>query len=172
MSTTTNIDTLEDQFAYELEHMYFVENKLVDVLDQLAAETTEEKISKGFADHRDETRNQVGRLEEVFRALGREPEQREAVALEGLVTDHERFKEATTNDDLQNLYNLGAGMKTERMEITGYESLLMIGEKLDYGNDVLDPLKENVDEEEKALDKLKTMSGGSGMKAMFDKLLG
>ncbi|WP_233204257.1 YciE/YciF ferroxidase family protein [Halegenticoccus soli] len=167
-----NVESLHDMFVYQLQGMYYTENQLVDILDEMATETTDEDISRAFADHRDETRNQVERLDNVFAALNEQPQEQEMHVVDGLNRDRMTFKEVAQGDDLLNLHCLGAGMKNERLEITAYENLLMLANQLDLGDDVTDPLQQNADEEEDALDKLQGLSGGSGMKAMFQRLLG
>lgn len=70
---TTAIQSLEDMFVYQLEEMYYVEHRLVDVLDELATEANNDTLAKGFQDHRDETREHVARIERVFESIGRRP---------------------------------------------------------------------------------------------------
>lgn len=165
------VETLDDLFDHELRMAYFVETELVDALDELAMETGHEDISRGFANHRDETREHVERLEEVFEAHGGGPEMTESHALIGLLKDHQLAAEEITNDDLQDLYNVGAGMKTERLEITIYDTLLTLARKLDLGEDVIDPLEANRDEEEDAFKRLQRISQGSQLRSLIDRLL-
>lgn len=165
------VDSLEDMFVYQLEEMYGIENELVDVLGELATETEADEMSQGFEEHREETREQVRRLEQVFAAVDRDPSQRASATMEGLITDHEQFSEEVTDQEMMDIFNLGAGLKTERMEITGYESLLMLARNMDLGSDVIDPLQENLDEEESTRTELKTMAGGSKVEAMLKNLV-
>lgn len=165
------IESLRDLFEYELEQMYYVESELVDALGMMADEVTNDKMRKGFEDHREETERHVERLEVVFDAIGAEPRMRESEAFDGLMADKQNFESRVADDELRNIHHLGAGMKTEHMEITGYQSLLTIANKLDLGSDVTDPLEDNLDSEERTLKELKAMSEGSELKSMLDKLL-
>jgi ferritin-like metal-binding protein YciE len=54
-------------------------------------------------------------------------------------------------------YNLGAGQKAERYEITAYETLIDMADKLGMA-DVVELLEENLREEEAALNKLKAIA--------------
>lgn len=168
---TEEIGSLRDLFEYELEEMYYVENELVDALATMADEVTNENMRKGFVDHREDTERHVERLERVFDALGEEPQMRESEALSGLMADKQTFDSRVTDDDLRNIHYLGAGMKVERMEITGYQSLLTVAQKLDLGDDVTDSLEANLDSEEDTLKELKAMSEGSELKSLLDRLL-
>lgn len=166
----TEIRNLEDQFVYELEQVYDMEMKLVDALDELSRMSTNDNLSKGFATHRDETEQHVQRVEEAFRALGREPSRRENPVVDGLLEAKQRYDESVRDDDLRNAYYLGAGMKTERIEMTAYEGLLMTAKKADLGDDVTDPLEDNLDNEEKTFRKLQGLSTGSDLKTLWNKL--
>lgn len=168
---TQNIDTLRDLFVDELQGAYYVENQLVDELDHMAMQASNDKISSGFADHRDETREHVDRVREAFRAMDRQPEERSVAVLDGLVEERERFEGMIDDTDLLDIVYLGAGMKTERVEMTMYEGLLMNARKLDLSDDVTDPLDQNHDEEERTFKELRTLSGGSQIKSLLDRLL-
>lgn len=167
-----SIETLHDLFVDELRGAYYVETQLDDELDQMAMRASNDKISQGFADHRDETRRQIERLESAFAALDLPPEQRQSPVLDALVEERERFEGLIEDDDLLDIVYLGAGMKTERIEMTMYEGLLMNARKLDLPDDVTDPLDENHDEEKRTFEELRALSGGSELKSLLGRLLG
>jgi ferritin-like metal-binding protein YciE len=165
-----SMNSADDLFRYNLEGMYYVENRLVDVLGDMAESTTDDDLREGFEEHREETRRQIERLEEVFRAVGEQPEERRSPALEGLVEERERFLSENPSDDVENLFSMTAAMKSERLEITGYQGLLELADRLDYGGDVTDPLEENLDEEKGTLRELEGMAKGSKLTKLFGKL--
>lgn len=163
------INSLNDMFVYELQGAYHMERRLVDILDEMAENATNDRISAGFADHRDETKEHAERVREVFHALDRQPEERECQLVEALDEERQNF-EGMVHDDLLNLFYIGAGIKTERIELTTYDSLLTIADRLEYGSDVTDPLKANERSEDKTLSKLQTLSTASELKSLWQKL--
>lgn len=165
------LETSRDLFVHDLKQMYYVENQLVGVLDELAVETPDEKLADGFASHRDETRQQVERLERVFREIGETPEEAECGALDGLLRDREEFEREVRSDDLKTPFNLTAGIKTERMEITAYQALIMLANEIDFEGDVKGPLEANLDEEKDTLRSLETIQKGSTVKKVIQNLL-
>ena len=164
------IHSLDDMFVYELQGAYHMELRLVDILDEMAANATNDRISAGFADHRDETKEHVERLRQVFHALDRPPEERDCQLVEALDQERQTFEENVHDDDLLNLFYLGAGIKTERIEITTYDSLLTAADRLEYGSEVTDPLEANKRSEDKTLGKLQTLSKASELKSLWEKL--
>lgn len=164
------IDSLEDVFVHELQGAYHMEVRLVEILEEMAGNATNEKISTGFADHAEETRAHVERLESVFHAVDSEVAERECPLVEALDQERRTFEDHVTDDDLLDKFYLGAGMKTERIELTTYESLVQVAEQLDLGDDVIDALEANQASEQDALDQLQLLSGASELKAMWDRL--
>ncbi len=171
MSTTqTEINDLEDLFVYNLEAVYDMEIRLVDALDDMARQASNDDLSAGFETHRDETEVQIERVESVFDALDREPNRRTNPLMDGLETEMNAFDANVGDDTLRNLHYLNGGMKTERIEITAYEGLITIAEKAGFGSDVTSPLEETLDEEERTFRKLQGLSTGSDLKTLWNKL--
>lgn len=171
-STQTEIHEIEEQLVYELEAVYDMELKLVDALDEMSRNASNDNISEGFAKHREETERHVQRVEEAFEELGRQPTRRTNAVVDALIEETEQFERRVSDDTLRDLHYLNAGMKTERIEMTAYEGLIMLAKKADVDDDVVDPLEENLDEEEKTFKKLKGLSTGSELKSLWNKLTG
>lgn len=169
-SSQTEIHDIEDQLVYELEAVYDMELKLVDALDEMSRNASNDNISKGFAKHRDETERHVQRVEEAFEELGRQPSRRTNAVVDALIEETEEFDRRVSDETLRDLHYLNAGMKTERIEMTAYEGLVMLAKKAKVDDDVTDPLEENLDEEEKTFKKLKGLSTGSELKSLWNRL--
>ena len=159
-------------FVYQLREMYAVEEKLVEVLGTLAEDASDDKLERGFRDHQEETRQHVERVEEAFRALDEDPTGSESLVLDAMIEKRKRFVEQTPQGELHDLYDLQAGIKTERMEISGYEGLLTLAQKLELDDDVTDPLERNLDSEKSTLNELEAMAKGSKAKGLISKLFG
>lgn len=167
------VEDLHDKFVYELQEMYYIENQLVDVLDRLANDVANEDLRMGFERHRDQTRTQAERLEEVFDIVGETPEERPSLVFDALLEEREQFfEQATGDEDMRDLYDLGAGVKTEHLEIAGYEGLIQMARKLDLQDDVGDLLNENLDEEQQTKKQLKSMGEDSTVRKLFARLAG
>lgn len=171
MTELNEINDLEELFEYQLTGMYYTEQQLVDALDELARDATNDKLSKGFADHREETEAHVERLESVFEAMGMTPETREVPSVDGLIEEKEAFDSMASDENARDLFYTSAGMKSEHLEITSYDALETIASKLDLDDNVTGPLEQNMNDEEKALGKLETIAKGSEYKSLLDRLL-
>ena len=151
------MQTIEELFEHELKDMYSAEQSLLAALEEMASESSDREIRKGFAQHRKETQAQIKRLEKVYKSLGQKPESGSCPGIEGLIKEKKAFKREKPSDELLEFYNIGAAQKVERYEITAYESLIDMAEKLGM-TDVVDLLEQSLQEEEMTLNKLKAIA--------------
>lgn len=166
-----NIDDLDDMFLHELQAAYHMETRLVEILKEMAANATNDRISAGFADHAEETKEHVERVEKVFTTLGLYVQERNCPIVEALDQERTIVEESVSDEDLLNMFYLGAGMKTERIEITTYDSLVRLAEKLQLGEGVIDPLEANRESETEILDQLQILAGASDLKSLWERLI-
>jgi ferritin-like metal-binding protein YciE len=151
------MQTIEELFEHELKDMYSAEHSLLDALEQMAGESSDKEIKKGFVQHRKETQGQIKRLEKIFKSLGQKPEAETCAGIEGLLKEKKLFLREKPTEDLLEYFNIGASQKVERYEITAYESLIDMADKLGMG-DAVELLEQNLQEEEAALNKLKMIA--------------
>ena len=151
------MQTIEELFEHELRDMYSAEHSLLDALQQMADESSDREIRKVFTQHRKETQGQIKRLEKIFKTLGRKPEAETCPGIEGLIKEKKVFMREKPTEELLEFYNIGAAQKTERYEITAYETLIEMADKLGM-TDAIDLLEQTLQEEEAALNKLKAIA--------------
>lgn len=149
--------TIEELFEYELKDMYSGEHSLLDALEQMASETSDREIKRAYTQHRKETQGQIKRIEKIFKSMGQKPEVATCPGIEGLIKEKKAFMRAKPSEELVEFFNLGAGQKTERYEITAYENLIDMADKLGM-TDAVELLEQNLQEEEAALNKLKMIA--------------
>lgn len=151
------MQTIEELFEHELRDMYSGEHALLDTLEQMAGESSDKEIRKGFQQHRKETQGQIKRLEKIFKSMGRKPEVATCAGIEGLVKEKKLFMREKPSEDLLEYFNIGAAQKAERYEITAYECLIDMADKLGMA-DAVELLEQNLQEEEATLNKLKMIA--------------
>ena len=151
------MSTIEELFEHELKDIYGAETSLLDALEQMAGESSDREIKKAFTQHRKETQGQIKRLERIFRSLGQKAVAETCPGIEGLIKEKKAFMRERPSEQLLEFFNIGAGQKVERYEITAYESLIDMAEKLGMA-DAVELLEQNLQEEEAALNKLKAIA--------------
>ena len=124
------MESIEELFEHELKDMLGAEHSLLGALEQMASESSDREIKKAYTQHRKETQGQIKRLEKILKALGRKPEAETCPGIEGLIKEKKVFMREKPTEELLEFYNLGAGQKAERYEITAYENLIDMADKL------------------------------------------
>ena len=151
------MQTIEELFEHELQDIYSGEQSLLDALEQMANESSDREIKKGFTQHRRETQGQIKRLEKIYKVLGQKPKSASCAGIEGLIKEKKALLREKPSDELLEFYNIGAAQKVERYEITAYEGLIDMAEKLGMA-EVVDLLEQNLQEEEMTLNRLKAIA--------------
>jgi ferritin-like metal-binding protein YciE len=151
------MQTIEELFEHELKDIYSAEHSLLAALEQMAGESSDREIKKAYTQHRKETQGQIKRLEKVFRSLGRKPAAETCAGIEGLLKEKKLFMREKPSPELLEYFNIGAGQKAERYEITAYEGLIDMADKLGL-KDAVELLEQTLQEEEAALNKLKMIA--------------
>lgn len=152
------VKNLKDLFEHELKDIYYAEHRLMEALEELASEAKDRGIKRAYTSHRRETQGQIRRLQKVFREFGEAPEPEKCPGIEGLLKEKQNFtKKERPSPEILEYYNLGAASKTERYEITAYESLIKIGTQLGM-NKAVELLQQNLQEEQAALETLKSFA--------------
>ena len=151
------MQTIEELFEHELKDIYSAEHSLLNALEQMAGESSDRDIRKAFTQHRKETQGQIKRLEKIFKTMGQKPEAETCPGIEGLIKEKKVFMREKPSEELLEFYNIGAAQKTERYEITAYESLIDMADKLGM-IDAVELLEQTLQEEEATLDTLKVIA--------------
>jgi ferritin-like metal-binding protein YciE len=151
------IQTIEELFEHELKDIYGAEQSLLDALQQMAEESTDREIKKGYLQHRKETQGQIKRIEKIFKSMGQKAEAETCAGMEGLIKEKKLFMREKPSEELIEFYNIGAAQKVERYEITAYENLIDMAEKLGM-SDAVELLEQTLQEEENTLNKLKAIA--------------
>jgi ferritin-like metal-binding protein YciE len=151
------MESIEELFEHELKDILGGEQSLLDALAQMAQESSDREIKKAYLQHRRETQGQIKRLERIFKSLGQKPEAEACPGIEGLIKEKKVFAREKPTAELLEFFNIGAAQKVERYEITSYENLIDMAEKLGI-TDAVELLAQNLQEEEAALNKLKAIA--------------
>ena len=149
--------TIQDLFGHELQDIYSGEHTLLDALDQMAGESADREVKKAYTQHRKQTQGQIRRLEKIFKMIGRKPRVDSCPGIDGLVKEKKTFMRERPSDELVEFFNVGAGQKVERYEVSAYENLIDMADKLGL-TDAVDLLEQNLQEEEAALNRLKVFA--------------
>jgi len=148
--------SLHELFIEELRDMYDAEKRLTKALPKLAKAATSDALRTAFTEHARETEGQVGRLEQVFRAIGEPARGKKCDGIMGIIEESNTAMQELDGAVLDAALIAGA-QKAEHYEIASYGTLAYFAELLGH-EDAKDLLGETLDEEKAADEKLNTIA--------------
>jgi ferritin-like metal-binding protein YciE len=159
-----SLENLSDLFIRELRDLHDAEQQLLTALPLLAQAAKAETLRRGFEHHLNETKTQLGRLQKIFKGLGKSPEGKTCQGMAGLIAE---AKEALDHDAAPEVLDealIVAAQKVEHYEIAGYGSVSTFARVLDYP-DAARLLKQTIAEEERMDQHLTRLSEQLNVKA-------
>jgi len=159
---TKDIDTMDDLLLHGLKDIYYAENQIVKSLPKLIDKATNRDLSKGLKDHLEETKNQVARLDQVFKMLGQELQGVKCPAIDRLISEADEIAGAIADKEVLDAAIVGAAQSVEHYEIARYGTLIAWAESLGR-DDVTRLLNTNLNEEKAADKKLSTIALRKGV---------
>ncbi len=150
------MDSGRELFEHELRDMYDVEMKLVNALETMSNKVADEQLSRAFEEHREVTRRQAERLEQVFQLIDRAPRREACEGINGLIEEFSSFVKEDPSDAVLNVFATGAAQKVEHYEIVAYKSLIKLADQLGL-SEAAELFEQNLREEQETAQELEAM---------------
>ncbi len=112
----TKTANLEELFVETLKDIYFAEKQILRALPKMAKEATAPELKQAFETHRDETENQVERLNQIFEAMGRPARGKTCEAILGIIDEAKEIM-----DEFKGAEALDAGLAASAQTVEHYE---------------------------------------------------
>ena len=155
------IQNVQQLFVHELGDIYDAEQRILQMLPQMANESSDGQIKSAFQYHEQQTRQQVQNLEKCFQIMGEQPKHTSCQAIAGLKQEHDSFVKENPSPEMLTMFDLGGAAKTEHYEIASYQGLIekanLLGKK-----DCAQLLQQNLSQEEEMAQKINQISKQMG----------
>ncbi|WP_338876304.1 ferritin-like domain-containing protein [Spirosoma sp. SC4-14] len=149
---------LRDLFITEVKGIYYAEKQIVDALGDQAQASTTNEVKAAFLQHQDESKRHVERLEELFRILDIQTEERPSDAVDGLISEARFVISDTEAESLtRDAALIIAAQKIEHYEIAVYGSLLTLADVLGFSQSA-ELLAQTLEEEKSTDHKLTALA--------------
>lgn len=119
-----SIKSPQELFLHDLADMYDAEHRILQILPQLAQESTNDQAKQAYQQHEQETQQQIKNIDQVFQLMGQQPKREACAVVQGLKQEHDSFKKDGPSDQILTMFDLGAAFKTEHYEIASYTGLI------------------------------------------------
>ena len=157
-----DIKTMDDLLLHGLKDIYYAENQIIKSLPKLIEKESNRDLGKGLSQHLEETKNQVARLDQVFKKLGQPAKGIRCPAIDGLITEADDIAGEVADKQVLDAAIVGAAQAVEHYEIARYGTLIAWADELGH-DDVVRLLTTNLNEEKAADKKLSTVALRKGV---------
>jgi len=147
------IDSLETMLIEELKDVYDAEKRLTKALPKMVKAAESDELREAITSHLEETKNQVTRIEQVFRLIDVKAQSKPCAGIKGIIEEGEEAIDEKADDPFGDLALIGAARRTEHYEIAAYRGLIAVAQSIGE-QEVQDLLEQNLQEEEEADRKL------------------
>src|SRR5256714_5739412 len=148
-----DIKKMDDLFVHTLRDMYYAENQILTALPTMIEKATDASLKQAFQAHLGETKNQVTRLEQVFKMHGVEAKGVDCPAIDGIIEEADDVAGEIEDKETLNAALAAAAQAVEHYEIARYGTLVAWA-KMFGRSDCANVLHKNLDEEKAADRKL------------------
>jgi len=147
------IHSVEDLFLSGLQYIYDAEKQLMQGLPELAAGAGAPQLREAFEQHLRETKEHVGRLEEIFKRLGTQPKAQPNAIVQQMRHQAKQMMADIGLSEIRDAALIAAGNQVEHYEMAAYGSLRAFAQLLGH-EEVAGILQKTLDEEKRADAKL------------------
>lgn len=155
------VKNLDDLFNHTLKDILYAERQILKALPKMEKKAGSDELKKGFAQHREETENQIERLEKVFDLIGKPARGAKCEAIVGIIEEAEDLMDEVDDQDTLDAAMISAAQAVEHYEITRYGTLITWAKRL--GHSEAAKLLEETLKEEKATDEKLSKVAESGV---------
>lgn len=142
------LNNLEDAFVHELGDVYNAEKQIVRALPKMVKAASDPKLKSSLEKHRDETEQQVQRIEQVFDALGRRARGPKCEGMKGILEEGSDVLNEDAAPEVLDAMIIASCQKVEHYEIATYGTLCTYADLLGL-RDAKKLLGQTLEEEKK-----------------------
>jgi ferritin-like metal-binding protein YciE len=148
----------EDLFTKELTDLYDAERQIVEALPKMMVAASTEELAKAFAEHLQQTKEQVKRLDSIFTTMGEQPRGDRCEGMEGLLREGEKLIREMEKSPVLDAALIAAAQKVEHYEISGYGTARTLATVLGQ-NEAAELLETTLEEEKDTEERLTEIAG-------------
>jgi ferritin-like metal-binding protein YciE len=124
--------SLEDLFLEQIEDLYDAEHRILGALPKMIEAARDPDLRRALDQHLAETRNQVERLDRIFRGLNKAPERETCEAMKGLIREGEDMAGAKGSPEVRDAAIIAAAQRVEHYEMAGYGTARSLAQSLGH----------------------------------------
>jgi ferritin-like metal-binding protein YciE len=147
-------NNLKDAFIAESRDLLDAERQIGRGLKKMARQASDPDLKEAFEMHMEETDQQVERLKQVFEGLGQKARGKHCPGIAGILQEAEEMLEEAGSPEVCDAMLIAGAQKVEHYEIAAYGTLCTWAEQLELDSEIVDLLRQTLDEEKETDAKL------------------
>jgi ferritin-like metal-binding protein YciE len=159
---TKEIQSMNDLLVHGLQDIYYAEQQITKALPKMIDKATNRDLTTTLKNHLEETNNQIGRLDQVFKKLGQTPQGASCPAIDGLIKEADAVAGEIADKEVLDAAIVASAQAVEHYEMARYGTLIAWAEALGQ-DDIVRFLTTNLNEEKAADTKLNTVALRKGV---------
>ena len=132
---------------HTIKDVYFAENAITKALPKMAEAAQNPDVKEAFETHLEQTKEQIKRLEKVFKLLEQKPEAIPCEAIKGILKEGDEVAEEFKGEPALDAGLIAAAQAVEHYEIARYGAMRAWAQQLGL-EDVVELLETTLSEEE------------------------
>jgi ferritin-like metal-binding protein YciE len=126
------LNTLHKLYVDEIRDLYSAENQILKALPRMIKAATHKQLKQGFKKHELQTREHVKRLERICKALGKKPNGKKCVGMEGVLKEGNELIKERPDKEVLDAGLIAAAQHVEHYEMAGYGTVRTWARLLGY----------------------------------------
>lgn len=127
-----SLNSMKDLFVEELRDLYHAENQLIKAIPKMAKAASAPELKMAFEEHLDVTKEQIVRLESIFKELDMSPKGKVCKAMQGLIEEGKEIIESDGEPAVKDAALIAAAQRVEHYEMAGYGCVRTFARVLGY----------------------------------------
>lgn len=129
-TSSAALNSFDDLFVEQLQDLYDAEQRITQALPKMAAAAHNPALKSAFQEHLRQTENQVTRLQQVFKSLGKSAQSKTCEAMKGLVEEGSEIVSGEGDPDVKDAALIAAAQRVEHYEIAAYGTARTFAQRL------------------------------------------
>ena len=150
-------ESLQDLYMHDLRDLHNAEKQILRAMPKMIKHTSSPQLRELMEHHRDETRNQIERLEQIFERMGKPTRGVKCRGIEGILEEAEDWISENGEPAVMDVGMISHLQRVEHYEIAGYGTVRTFAQLLGLQQDQ-EQLSATLEEEGNADKKLTSVA--------------
>jgi ferritin-like metal-binding protein YciE len=151
------LNTLQDLYLEQLHDLLDCEQQLEKALEKMSEKASYTELKNALKAHREQTKGQAQRLEEIFESLGEKPKAQKCKGIRGIIDEGEDMAKASGDSASIDAGLIASAQRAEHYEIAAYGTVATYAGMLGRTQDA-QLLRQTLEEEKETDRKLTALA--------------